>query len=1008
MKRLIGLLLIFTLLLGLLSPLATAVSAVAYGDLSGDGRSSSEDALMVLKSVVGKLVLTEEQKQAADVDANQKVNSADALMILQRVVGKIERYPAEEINSMSEEEQFYHQLNQQYKATFDDFGDLVEVGSDLDPAELVEKLGGDPETAPVAGYQVSPELKLSYTPLSNEARRKGELSLYNTANKVGGTIQNGTTSLTYTLPKTVTAYDVIPIQYSVHSTSQKLPVHFEATAYEEATRLGKQNCYDANLPGTVNMALEYLGYVTADNVGGKPYLTPTTVGDIQGQQYPAYDASELIRSGTLKTGDYTWLKFKFTNTGNTVLDGEGNSAFRFAPHLYQYQGNGWVHVGDTLNLYYPLLDYVYPGESGEFWVLFNIGGNSQQFGMKPGNYKVVIDGHLRTESDTYNTNAMAIAGRAVTSSSFEFSVTDQGAQTQPRSVENSKGTVMSRNTWLSNFEEFMSSYTSLYQVGKNLNQATSGTMYLQVAPFTKQITLRLINGNADEIAMVSVPVTVNTDSVSITLNPYNNNYVVQNDGTRTPMIMTQNMVDMRGNIDRGPYTDDIIVNDLRNMKEAGINTLTTTHAYTGDYSGLYDMSMFMLDAARKMGFRLEGHALYPYRSTLATTRVRASDRTISLGSQRDMFNQVGVDASNGILAFWNLVRYGDMYHYDPVTKTVPIAIEENYGWMNSDLNCRFGIGNSYSDRLLWKWLEKAYDEDIAKLNRKYGSSFGAFKEISLSQQGGTPELDGLVLNNSSAVYHDWNAATMELDVFRTTERVRNYKEMLRAMNVPQAKIALRSENSIYMAGGISQTTDNAHYRYIYYEQRRAAAIPEIMAASGIVYSDSGYSAYAFTDREVYELTRQAAKTGFVTAKTPPFNHMYDPIITESMGNIAYSDYLSLGNADKLIMMKRNGSLFTYWKAMYEAGGIPGTMWMDYNCDLYVTTTQYKEMLFFKQKIAEMLATDEGKAWATSVPETATQSPIADVFTGVYSYPEAYIEEQLKTIPRINRITNLAG
>ncbi len=1005
MKRSIIFLLISALLVSMISMTTVASTAVIYGDVDEDQAVTASDALSVLKSVVGKLILTDEQEHVANVDVSSKVDTADALMILQHVVGKIDKFPAEVVNTMSAEEQYYYALDQQYKVNYSDFTDPVSVSADLDPAELVEKLGGDPQTAPVEGYEVSSDLKLSYTPLSREADRKGELSLYNTAQKVGGTIQNGTTTLTYTMPKSVTAYDVIPIQYTVYSNTQRLPIHFEATAYEESDRLNNQAYYDANLPGHVNMSLEYLGYVTADNVSGKPMLNATAVGDIKGQQYPAYDASELIRSGTLKTGDYTWLKFKFTNTGNTILDGEGNSAFRFAPHLYQYQGNGWVHIGDTLNLYYPLLDYVYPGESGEFWVLFNIGGTSQQFGMEPGDYKVVIDGYLRTEGDTYNTNAMAIAGKAVTSSDFEFSVTEQGAQTQLRAVQNGNGTQMNRNTWLAKFEEFMSSYTSLYQVGTGINNATSGTMYLQVAPFTEQITLRLINGNSNELATVSVPITVNTKDVSISLNPHNNNYVVTEDGTRTPMIMTQNMVDMRGNIDRGPNTDDIILNDLRNMQEAGINTLTTTHAYTGDYTGFYDMSMYMLDVARKMGFKLEGHALYPYRNQLATTRVRASDRTVSLGSQRDMFNMPGVDAANGILAFWNLIRYGDFYHYDPVTKTVPIAIEENYGWMNSVLNCRFGIGNSYSDRLLWKWLEKAYDGDIDQLNQKYGSSYGEFKEISLSDQGGVQELDGLVLNNSSAVYHDWNAATMELDIFRTTERVRNYKEMLRALNVPEAKIALRSENSIYMAGGISQTTDNAHYRYIYYEQRRAAAIPEIMAASGIVYSDSGYSAYAFTDSEVYELTRQAAKTGFVTAKTPPFNHMYDPIITETMGNIYYSDYMGLGNADKLIMMKRNSSLFTYWKAMYEAGGIPGTMWMDYNCDLYVTTTQYKEMLFFKEKIAEMLATEEGKAWATSVPTEATQSPLQDIAVGAYSYLESYIEEKLNTISRINRITS---
>ena len=1007
MKRSIVFLLILTLLFSLLSPVTTAASAVVYGDLNEDDKSTAEDALTVLKSVVGKVTLTEEQTSAGDVNLSGKVDATDALMILQFVVGKIDLYPAQAITQMTEEEQFYYRLNQQYKATFADFSDPVKVSSQLDPAELVEQFGGDPAVAPVDGYTVTANGKLCYTPLSNEAKRLGNLAKYNIAQKVSGSLQLGGTTLTYSMPKDVTAYDVIPINYSVYS-SQDHPIHVEAVAFEEPARNKGNTYYDANLAGTVDMTLSYEGYVVADNRPTAPYLSPLADRDVQGSAYPNFEASELVKSGTLKVGDYTWLKFKYTNTGDTILDGDGNSAFRFAPHLYKYQDGGWVHVGDTPNLYYPLLDYVYPGESGEFWALFNIGGTSTVYGLEAGDYKVEIDGYLRTEGDTYPTNPMAFTGGRVTHSSFEFSVTEEGAQTTPNTVKHSKPTAVKRNNWLANFEEFMSSYSTLYQVGKSASAPTKGVLYLQVAPFTEEVVLKVMHGNTAGLSAVHIPVTVDTDSVSITLNPYNNNYVIQADGTRTPMVMTQNMVDMRGNIDRGPNCADIVVNDLRNMKEAGINTLTTTHAYTGHLSGLYDMSMFMLDCARKMDFSLEGQALYYYRHQGAINRVRAYDKKVNLGSVRDSFGMSQIDAANGILARWNLLRYGDFYHYDPVTKTVPIAVEDNFGWMNSVLNCRFGIDNEYSDRLLWKWLEKAYNGDIAAVNEKYDASYSQFRDITVSDQGTAQvagHLTGLTLDNENNVYHDWNAATMELDVFRTTERVRYYTEMLRTLDVPNTKVSLRSENMLFLAGGISQTTSNPHYRHVYYDQRRAAMIPEILAASDIIYADSSYACMAFTDREVYELTRQAAKTGFVTAKTPSFNHMWDPAINDMLGSMQYDEFMSLGSLQKSVMMARNTSLFTYWKAMYEAGGIPGTMWMDYNCDLYVTTTQYKEMQFFKQKVDEMLSTEEGKAWATSVPDEATQSPLADIAVGAYSYPEAYIEEQLNTIPRINRITS---
>ncbi len=66
-----------------------------YGNVDGQGQANAADALMVLKSVVGKIQLTEEQLVLGDVDGNDVVNAADALLILQYTVSIITRFPVE-------------------------------------------------------------------------------------------------------------------------------------------------------------------------------------------------------------------------------------------------------------------------------------------------------------------------------------------------------------------------------------------------------------------------------------------------------------------------------------------------------------------------------------------------------------------------------------------------------------------------------------------------------------------------------------------------------------------------------------------------------------------------------------------------------------------------------------------------------------------------------------------------------------------------------------------------
>jgi hypothetical protein len=70
-------------------------SMTKYSDVDGDTKVTAADALEVLKSVVGKVTLTDGQITAADVDGNGKVDAADALDILKKVVGKINQFSVE-------------------------------------------------------------------------------------------------------------------------------------------------------------------------------------------------------------------------------------------------------------------------------------------------------------------------------------------------------------------------------------------------------------------------------------------------------------------------------------------------------------------------------------------------------------------------------------------------------------------------------------------------------------------------------------------------------------------------------------------------------------------------------------------------------------------------------------------------------------------------------------------------------------------------------------------------
>lgn len=71
-------------------------AAIKYGDVDGNGKVTSNDAVLVLRAAAKFQTLTADQKTAADVDGTGKVNSNDAVLILRKAAKMISKFPVEE------------------------------------------------------------------------------------------------------------------------------------------------------------------------------------------------------------------------------------------------------------------------------------------------------------------------------------------------------------------------------------------------------------------------------------------------------------------------------------------------------------------------------------------------------------------------------------------------------------------------------------------------------------------------------------------------------------------------------------------------------------------------------------------------------------------------------------------------------------------------------------------------------------------------------------------------
>ncbi len=864
----------------------------------------------------------------------------------------------------------------------------------LDEAEyalIEELLNSTEEPFDVADfYEFHEDGGMIYNPISRE--KADQLNKYDDSDKITGTITTTYNGITYTLnydiPASFTAYDAIPIHYTLTSSKGAYtPVHISATSFDDPEKESETVYYDLNLPGSVDVTWEYLGYVGGtEDLSNRAAVTESPEKDKQGTQYPQYDVTDLIYSGTVKSYDTLWWKFRYTNEGDTILDPEGNGAYSARVKIHRKNDKGkWEEYKEVANRYGRIFEEIYPGESGEMYFTFGE--------LIPGEYKIVIEDMFRGENSYYEGFGKSqYSGQKMTVSEFYVTVAEDAKMTEPQPVQKSYQSRWARNGWLHTYEEFMSSFQS-HLTGVETGVTIEETMYVQCPPWCEQVVLRLIVGDGDTMQGVAVPVDVETDSITVELNTDNNNYVVLEDGTRFPAITAQSMADMRGNVQKGPDVAANVLEDLLMMKEVGINMINTTAAFEHDGSfgqnraDNTDACWFMLDAARLLGLDVEGWIGYPFDSSGAVAQAK---ELFKVSLSYDGFVSEDLTTAHGLNTEWQYMRWGDNY-WIAGKDTIVLDAEDTRGWMRSDYNARAPMSeeSKYNFRVFLSDLYGSLDA----LNENWGTSFTSYGQID-PEEGTTEDHWMLSYKSDDILFGEWSRPLELLDIFRTLERIRDYEQILAITEeaMPTAKVGVRTEGANWMAP-VGADTDSAHLRHVYYSQRRCGIIAELMGGSEVVYSHADYTTIPYTPSEVAELTRSAVENGVVPILMPMFNVMKDVAINDKYGY----DYSYEYNLEEQVLganITTMSSVFEWYKATYENGGVPGVLWQDYYCDGFVTSTQRKEIAFFAEKLAETIATPEGQKWAT---EFEQDTSVLDGSLGLYTFSPEYVQGQIERV-----------
>ena len=878
------------------------------------------------------------------------------------------------------------------------------------PSGEVENL--DYKPAALTGYAIADDGGMIYNPLSAEGKKVGTLNKLDNANKRKAQITAEGFDAEFTLPTEAAPYDMVPIDYKItkKGSGMSFPLTVEANAFEEPGR-GNGKMFDLVAPGKMDMDIQYLGYVTGTFKEDARNIMKPDLTDTPAAAYPNYDTTELTNSGTVQSGDIVWLKFNYTNTGDTILDLEGGGSFTIEPRLSVRQGNKYVDVGGLYNEFVRELTYVYPGETREFWLNFTINSetSSEHHGFSPGDYNVNFVVYYRTEQN-YDAITNMWRGRQMQIADFKFTVADEPARTTPNQVIKqftNGGDSKNQSSWLHYFEEFMTTYER-FNSDPN-KDVLEGRLWLQVAPFTKQIVLKLIYNDPKQISRVEVPFTIDADGIGIIYNPDNINTVVDEKGYEWPVIYAQTMADMRANIEVSPYPEKTIVSDLLDMKKCGVNVLNTQgapwlydfHVDTGEHPSGYsnlkgDALRYVLDLARLMGLKMDSMAAYSYgRATISKTAKWLTGESYPLsltnGWEAD-YGDEDVAKAAAPVYLYQRSRWGDIYWHD-ANGVYNYTVEDTRGYFRYEMDMRFPLGEKAKE-LFREWLKKKYG-NVEAMNAAWGTTYESFEKV--DPERGQKKDDSSVLgtlivyNNNQYGFGEWGTAIIDLDLFRTDLRVQNYKDCVSLIRQtqPSASFLMRTEGSNFSVPGLDPTSDNTHYRTIIYEQLRNASVAERLITTDTIRGYSDYPVLPLTPSEVTEVVSKSVKAGLIPMVMPQFDVMRDFAINDKYGRDAKQEF-NLTEQKKFALVLSLSALFPWWKATYEAGGVPGVLWQDLQCDGIVTETQQKEMQFFKAKLEQEL----NKPTIKKQRKTAKLYP-QEITEGKFTFDQSFIKKMIE-------------
>ena len=846
-----------------------------------------------------------------------------------------------------------------------------------------KRLTDTPRTAVSDAYKIHHDRGLIYNPLSRNINKEETKNKYKDVPKYEGRLETKTgNAITFSVPTEVTAYDMVPIEYAFVNpadvTHEKLTycetIHFLATAAEEMERKKGKEFYSNILPGTVKVDFDFLGFVSADNRDEHRAIHHGNFeNDKMASRYPQYEATDLRKSGVMQKADYFWLKFRYKNTGDTILSVNGNGTFCFEPMLQKQDENGeWYDYRRQNNLFVRLLDDFYPDEEREMYVSFENPNT-----VEAGHYRAIIKCIVRNEtSNPENFTINMWSGRVYETAYFEFDIEDTFRQTEPSEITYTYKAETQRNTWLHTYEEFLTSFDSWLSTFE-VDPVRTGkqVMYVQCSPFTDCITLKLLTGDLMDQVAISIPVKVESDSINVKLDTEHLNYVIDDEGKRQPAIIAQSMCDMRVNVALGPEADQTLLNELIDMKECGVNLISTTaafetflteedmKAFTREapkiYSHSADAHWFMCDAIKQLGMKLEGWISYPYDSEGNVVKAR----WITGDKKYDPKNVTGVDdpllaEANGIKTAYQFKRWGDNYFVLGNGKVLVVG-EDTRGWHRIDIQNRWSLNDHFKQNFR-EFVKKKY-KTIKKVNKVWGTNFADFDAID-PEEGTYLDHGNPCYTCDEAVFNEWSRALEDLDIYRTTSRLGNYTHILETnKDLFDGAVGIRTEGGNWTAS-VPYNTENQRFRHVYYSQRHVGAIPEEMVKGGIISIHSDYCTMPYAPEEVAELTRNSVALGIMPMHMIQCDRLRDVAINPHYGQDYSIRYNLSGEATRGVYINTCISLFTWFKATYENGGIPGVLWEDYLCDGYITDLQQRELKFFVKKLQEALDTPEGRAW----------------------------------------------